>query len=424
VRVGVVEGLTFSVVLLVASIPLAIEIVTTTTLALGSKELSSSGAIVSRLAAIEDMAGMAILCSDKTGTLTMNKMVIQEETPIFSQGETQHSLLRYAAMAAKWKEPPRDALDTLVLGTVDMDSLENVQQRGFLPFDPIGQALSLPRYDTLFFLNTSCSIPAVAYPHTILIPAVKRTEATVYDPSQPIVPSCDATSLSGEGPSGWFKVTKGAPHVLLQLCSDPQVEAEVKAYVNDIGSRGARCLAVARTDSDGEDGRWYMLGLLSFLDPPRHDTAATIAAARGYHVDIKMITGDHLVIAQETSRVLDMGDFIMGPERLPVLDPVTKEKPAELGSQYGDMCLAADGFAEVFPEHKYLIVEALRELGHKVGMTGDGVNDAPALKIADVGIAVMGATDAARSAADIILTEEVAASPLLFLLFDCPFRTH
>jgi H+-transporting ATPase len=92
---------------MVASIPLAIEIVTTTTLALGSKELSHEGAIVTRLSAIEDMAGMAILCSDKTGTLTLNKMMIQEETPIYSEGETQYSILRYAAMAAKWKEPPR-----------------------------------------------------------------------------------------------------------------------------------------------------------------------------------------------------------------------------------------------------------------------------------------------------------------------------
>merc|ERR1719277_2925866 len=111
-----VEALSFVVVLMVASIPMAIEIVCTTTLALGSKELSAQGAIVTRLAAIEDMAGMAILCSDKTGTLTLNEMQIQDFTPVYSPGVTQYSLLRFAAMAAKWKEPARDALDKLVLG--------------------------------------------------------------------------------------------------------------------------------------------------------------------------------------------------------------------------------------------------------------------------------------------------------------------
>jgi len=134
--VTVKEAMSFAVVLLVASIPIAIEIVTTTTLALGSKELSHHGAIVSRLAAIEDLAGMSILCSDKTGTLTLNKMEIQEETPIFFPGETQYSVLRYAAMATKWKEPPRDALDTLILSCVALGSLENVEQIEFMPFDP------------------------------------------------------------------------------------------------------------------------------------------------------------------------------------------------------------------------------------------------------------------------------------------------
>ena len=146
---------------------MAIEIVTTTTLALGSKELAHEGAIVTRLAAIEDMASMAILCSDKTGTLTLNKMAIQDETPIYKEGETQYNLLRYAAMAAKWKEPPRDALDTMTLGAVDMPSMESVEQSDFMPFDPV----------------------------------VKRTEGTVKD------------LKTGKT----FKTTKGAPHVLLKL---------------------------------------------------------------------------------------------------------------------------------------------------------------------------------------------------------------
>merc|ERR1711871_1020809 len=191
-------AISFTVVLLVASIPIAIEIVCTTTLALGSKNLSKMGAIVKRLAAIGDMAGMNMLCSDKTGTLTMNKMVIQKDTPLYKEGETQYSLLRYAAMAAKWKEPPRDALDTLTLNEVDMASLDSVQQTDFMPFDPI----------------------------------VKRTEGTVIENGKK------------------FKTTKGAPHVLCKLCKDESVVRKCEDDVHRLGLRGIRALAVAKTDSE------------------------------------------------------------------------------------------------------------------------------------------------------------------------------
>merc|ERR1711970_856815 len=145
--------------------------------------------------------------------------------------------------------------------------------------------------------------------------------------------------------------------------------------------------------------------MLTFLDPPRPDTKWTVEKAKDYGVAVKMITGDHLLIAQETSRVLNMGDCIVSGAQLPLLDPETKKKPANLARDYGDKFLAADGYAQTFPEHKYLIVEGLRELEYRVGMCGDGVNDSPALKRADVGIAVFGATDAAKAAADIVLTE-------------------
>jgi H+-transporting ATPase len=307
---------------------------------------------------------MTMLCSDKTGTLTMNKMMIQEETPVYWPGETQYSILRYAAMAAKWHEPARDALDTMVLSQADLKSLDpEVEQLDYMPFDPV----------------------------------VKRTEGTIKN------------KKTGKT----YKVTKGAPHVLLKLTSDEKLKAKVDTDVHAFGARGIRCLAVARTD---DDGNFKMLGLLTFLDPPRHDTKETIHRAISYGVEVKMITGDHLLIAMETARMLDLGDrvegragvvpSIKGPEGLPMLDPVSKKPPDNLAEQYGDYIRTGHGFAQVFPEHKFLIVQCLREMGFKTGMTGDGVNDAPALKRADVGIAVAGATDAARAASDIVLTQE------------------
>merc|ERR1719230_2531707 len=297
------EALSFVVVLMVASIPMAMEIVTTTTLALGSKELTKHGAIVTRLAAIEDTAGMAILCSDKTGTLTLNEMHIQEHTPVYSPGETQYSLLRLAAMAAKWKEPARDAHDKLVLGCetnpngVDLKSMDCMEQIDYLPFDPV----------------------------------IKRTEGTVKDKSGKI--------NGGEK----FKTSKGAPQVLLKLVDGaggitPELKKQVEKDVTELGKRGIRAIAVAKTDKAGV---WRMMGLLTFLDPPRPDTKETVRLSRENGVAVKMITGDHLLIAMETARVLDMGDCIQSAEGLPLLDKETKAKPANLGRDYGDKFLAA-----------------------------------------------------------------------------------
>ena len=361
-KTNVQESLAFTVVLLVASIPLAIEIVTTTTLALGSKKLFKIGATVVRLSAIEDLAGMAILCSDKSGTLTMNQMTLYDESPVFKEGESQETLLQYAAMATKWKEPARNALDSLVLNAVDLSSLDAFEQLAFMPFDPI----------------------------------VKRTEGSVRE---------TATGKT-------FKATKGAPNVILNVvqrsCDDAllseALQQEVERAVLALGARGIRSLAVAKTNEECPY-KWEFLGLLAFADPPRPDTKQTIEEAQRYGVAVKMITGDHLLIARETARVLGMGDYVTNADLLPALDPSTKKKPPNLARDYGDMCLSVDGFSHVLPEQKYLIVECLRELGYKVGMTGDGVNDAPALKRADVGIAVAGATDAARAAADIVLTK-------------------
>jgi H+-transporting ATPase len=255
---------------------------------------------------------MSILCSDKTGTLTLNQMVLQEDTPIYSEGEDQESVLIMAALAAKWKEPPRDALDRLTLGGVKMELLEPYEQLEYLPFDP----------------------------------QIKRTEGTVKD------------IRTGEE----FKTTKGAPHVLLGLldADDHEVHDAVERDVARLGASGIRSLAVARFSN--ETGKWKMQGLLTFLDPPRPDTKQTIEDANSYGVQVKMITGDHLLIAVNTALQLGMGDRIFTSERLPLLDPETKAKPKNLSETYGDLCLAANGFAQVFPEHKYLIVECLREV--------------------------------------------------------------
>ena len=235
------ESLTFTIVLLVASIPLAIEIVTTTTLAIGSKTLAKHGAIVAKLSAIEDLAGMSILCSDKTGTLTMNQMVLQSDTPVYSSGETQASTLLYAAMAAKWKEPPRDALDRLTLGAVDMAQLEPYEQLDYLPFDP----------------------------------QTKRTEGTVRH------------TKTGQN----FKTSKGAPHIILDLLpsSAVAVREQVEMDVARYGESGIRSLAVAKTDPHSNE--WQMVGLLTFLDPPRPDSKETIQKTRDHGVQVKMITG-------------------------------------------------------------------------------------------------------------------------------------
>jgi H+-transporting ATPase len=282
-------------------------------------------------------------------------MVIQEDCPTYTPGETYESVLFQAALAAKWKEPPRDALDTMVLKTSgqDLRKCDKYEQLDFVPFDP----------------------------------RTKRTEGKL------------------KGPDGnIFRITKGAPHVVMEMCHNKEeLRQQVEDKVHELGTRGVRSLALARMDN--EDGIWKMLGILTFLDPPRPDTKMTIEKCAFYGVRVKMITGDHLVIAKETARVLGMGPRIYAAQGLPVLGEDGKI-PDGLVEQYGTKICPADGFASVFPEHKYLIVETLRQAGFRCGMTGDGVNDAPALKRADVGIAVQGATDAARAAADLVLTGE------------------
>merc|ERR1719181_2044796 len=326
----VLVALAFAVVLLVASIPIAMPVVSVATMALGSRKLAEKKAIVTRLSSIEEVAGMDMLCSDKTGTLTLNKMVLQDELPVFTPGYGKRDVLVHAALAAKWREPPKDALDTLVLGAADLDRCDAFDQPEYVPFDP----------------------------------RTKRTEATLVDRSS----------------QETFKCSKGAPHVILALAEPPAaVRAAVEAEIETLSARGVRSLAVART-KPGDASRWDLLGILTFLDPPRPDTAATIARAEQLGVGVKMITGDHKAIAVDMAKQLKMGCRIEGAEGLPEFDVESGEIPQDLGDRYGAMIEAAVGFAGVFPEHKFLIVEALQQRVYMVGMTGDGVNDAPALK--------------------------------------------
>jgi H+-transporting ATPase len=358
---GIETVITQAVVLLVAVVPIANQVVCTSTLALGGRTLAEHKAIVTRLSSIEELAGMAMLCSDKTGTLTLNKMVMQEIVTTDGQAhqwphgcalsEAATAVLRYSALATKWRETPKDALDRLVLGAAQpmLNELDSFVQLDYSPFDP----------------------------------SIKRTTATLRDPS-----------------GREFDVTKGAPPVVLKMAYNfHEIREPIERAIDDYAERGVRCIAVAVTDAQK---RWNFAGLITFLDPPRPDTKATIQNANKLGVGVKMITGDQLAIARETCRTLGMGTSVFGANAL----PETADASDVDSVRAMDNIEVADGFAGMFPEHKFLIIDILRRRGWTVGMTGDGVNDAPALKKADVGIAVQGATDAACAAADIVLMEE------------------
>lgn len=335
----ILTTLQFALVLTVAAIPVAMPTVLSVTMAVGSRLLARKKAIVTRLAAIEELAGVDILCSDKTGTLTQNILTLGKAYCV--DGISQDKLILNAALASQAAN--NDPIDLAVLsGLENAASLSAYQTLHFQPFDPVS----------------------------------KRTEATI---------------KGAEGAE--FKVTKGAPQVIMKLAAlAGETAGAVEETVNDFAARGYRSLGVARTV---EGGNWTFLGVLPLLDPPREDSKQTISTARKMGVRVKMVTGDALAIARETARQLGMGKNI--------LDASGFDENNRSNSLFSDAIESADGFAQVFPEHKYHIVEALQKKGHIVGMTGDGVNDAPALKKSDCGIAVSDATDAARSAASIVL---------------------
>jgi H+-transporting ATPase len=336
------ELLQFALILTVASIPVAMPAVLSVTMAVGAVALSKMKAIVSRLEAVEEMAGMDILCSDKTGTLTQNRLTLGQ--PWTFEATNTGDLILTAALASKAEN--NDSIDSAVIEALeDPGRLAAFKQLSFKPFDPVG----------------------------------KRTQATVQD--------TDGRSLT---------VTKGAPQVIMDLVHlDPPMRKKVEAVIDELARKGQRTLGVARTEK--ADGPWQFMGILPLFDPPREDSADTIAQAKSHGIKVKMVTGDNLAIAREIAGNLGLGKNIRNADQLL---SASRSPDDDLATRIE----AADGFAQVFPEHKFSIVKALQDKGHIVGMTGDGVNDAPALKQADVGIAVSGATDAARAAADLVLT--------------------
>ncbi|KAJ7755808.1 plasma membrane H+-transporting ATPase [Mycena metata] len=353
------RGLDNILVLLIGGIPIAMPTVLSVTLAVGAQQLAKHKAIVTRITAIEELAGVTILCSDKTGTLTTNKLTIDRETIItYTPQFSADDVILLAAYASRTEN--QDAIDAsvvLALGDADL-ARAGITLLDFKPFDS----------------NS------------------KRTEITYRD----------------EATGRLKRVTKGMTAKIMELCSrnrTADLEDRLEADVKDYAQRGLRALAIAYEEVDGNEfmapgNGFELIGLLAIFDPPRGDTKQTIDEALALGVKVKMVTGDQLAIAKETGRRLGLGDH-MYPAK------VLREGPAE-DSPYRNLdqlIMDADGFAGVLPEHKYDIVKRLQGLGHLCVMTGDGANDAPALSRANVGIAVEGATDAARSAADIVLTE-------------------
>ena len=391
-----VELLIFALVLTISAIPVAMPAVLTVTMAIGARALAAKEAIVSRLAAIEEIAGMDILCSDKTGTLTQNSMSLAD--PYLAKGYSADELMVYAALASK--EENNDPIEKPIFHYIEEqklhERLSGWELEKFLPFDPVH----------------------------------KRTEG-VYG-----------------GKEGGVVVTKGAPQVIIEQSNEKEFDKKAAyAEVESFADKGFRTLGVAYRKRDEEI--YHFVGLIPLFDPPRVDSKEAIREAKAKGISVKMVTGDNISVAKYISALLEVGDTIEDVRMLKgesieeylylaqvlsraitetiepdgakeqietIVDDIMKKVQRELynmpipkgavkkhESEIVALIEQADGFAQVYPEDKYFIVDELQKADHIVGMTGDGVNDAPALKKADCGIAVSGATDAARAAADIVL---------------------
>ena len=347
----IVRILRYTLAITIVGVPVGLPAVVTTTMAVGAAYLAKKQAIVQKLSAIESLAGVEILCSDKTGTLTKNKLSLHE--PYTVEGVDPDDLMLTACLAASRKKKGLDAIDKAFLKSL----------------------ISYPRAKA----------------------ALTKYKLLEFHPFDPVSKKVTAIVESPEGER--IICVKGAPLFVLKTVEEEHpipedVRENYENKVAELASRGFRALGVARKRGEGH---WEILGVMPCMDPPRDDTAQTVNEARHLGLRVKMLTGDAVGIAKETCRQLGLGTNIYNAERLGLGGG--GDMP---GSELADFVENADGFAEVFPQHKYSVVEILQQRGYLVAMTGDGVNDAPSLKKADTGIAVEGATDAARSAADIV----------------------
>ena len=340
---SLLEILPLMLVLLMAAVPVALPVMFTVSMAVGSKELAKRGVLVTRLSASEDAATMDVLCVDKTGTITMNQLAVTGVLPL--EQATEADVVFAGALASQ--EANQDPIDLAFLAAAKerhiFDNLAKVTPVSFAPFDAKN----------------------------------RRTEAVVEQNGQRI------------------RVMKGAVRTVAEVCGlqSPAIEA-LEARVSESAAKGYRTLAVARGP---ETGTPALLGLVSLYDPPRPDAKQLIAELRDLGVSVKMLTGDALPVAREIGQEVGLHNL----RRVADL----KAAGALASNQAVDLLAGADGFAEVYPEDKYIVVQHLQAAGHVTGMTGDGVNDAPALRQAEVGIAVSTATDVAKGAASVVLTE-------------------
>lgn len=337
--VNLLEILPLMLVLLLGGIPVALTAMFTVCMALGSREVVKQGVLITRLDAPDDAASMDILCVDKTGTLTMNKLSVAKLHP--AQGYKEDDVLLYGTLASQ--EANHDSIDMAFINSAKQKNIltSGFTQKIFIPFDP----------------------------------QTRKTEALIKKDNEE------------------FKVMKGSFNVIAQVCGlDQKSAANWEVKINKFGTEGYRTLAIAKTDNNNKP---QFVGLVALHDPPRPDSESLINELRGLGISVKMLTGDALPIAVEIAQAVDLGEGIIKASEL----KNNKVNVVELLEKN-------NGVAEVYPKDKYDIVRAFQAKGHIVGMTGDGVNDAPALKQAEAGIAVSNATDVAKGAASIVLTED------------------
>jgi H+-transporting ATPase len=334
--------LTFVVILLMGAIPVALPAVLTIVQSVGATKLAKKGALVTRLDTIEDAASIDIICFDKTGTITQNKLSIID--CVAFSGNTKEDVLRIASLTSH--SAGMDLIDLAVIEYAEKFGVnyDGYKQVSYTPFDP----------------------------------SVKRTEAII------------------ETGGKRFLAVKGATQVIMSLClnTDKGTIEEINKTIDGFSKKGYRTIAVARSEGVNLNNL-KLTGLLPLADPPRPDSKSMIGQARMLGIKPMMLTGDSIDIAKEISNQTGIGNNII---RMADINDLSVDQQLRIVGK-------CDGFAEIYPEDKYKIVKLLQSGGRMVGMTGDGVNDAPALKQAEMGIAVSNSTDVAKAAASVVLTE-------------------